>query len=682
MRSLSRLAASIAFLFSSLALAQNYTTNITLSNLQAGGASVASAQVCATPADKYGNAIPISAPTWGLVLPNPALCGTVTNGVLTGGLNVPDASHTNAPAPIFYNISIQAEVGGVPVRAPVLLNAVPNITGTSFALDTYTPAISLTAPLSNTVGYGSGVPISCTAPSIWISASSSQAYICVGGSYVSMATGPQGVPGPTGGVSAAEVTAQIAAEAAITSQQINQADYYATQNSSIVTIGSTAGGTAQSVAANTSYGPATPFGTSGSLETVNVNFSTPGIADVLILSGTAPNFTVSSRFTVTAAVAGPTTFSAGTDYPFTVVQATQYIAIYTPTGGAQMGFVTPGPNLIQFNGDPGSTTQTWSVSGGVTFSLAYSIRSFPPLAQVSALETLQSTVQTIAGSVVGSATQGPSMSLAVSGSSNDQSTYVTGYELTGGNVASVTVNLSNYFAGSTIDLLFFQSTGTNTFSLLSKVTVSPSGGGVQTFVAGVDFPAFSVPSGSYVGYYSTHVSVSYNSSPPAGTPGFWSASSSGEPASGVTQAYNFNPAPTVAPLISVSFQRLPLSQPYPISLTIDGGGSPILPGGKGYVQVPYNAVIRSVSLIGDQAGSAVVDIQRCSFAQYDPGTHPVPADSITASDKPTLSSAYKSQDTTLTGWSTQVFAGDILSFEVLSASAVTRLVLTLSAEKN
>ena len=118
-----------------------------------------------------------------------------------------------------------------------------------------------------------------------------------------------------------------------------------------------------------------------------------------------------------------------------------------------------------------------------------------------------------------------------------------------------------------------------------------------------------------------------------------------------------------------------------ITLFIDGGGSPIATGQKAFTSIPFACTIQSITLLADVAGSVVVDIWKTTYASYDPGTHPAVGDSITASDLPTLSSAYKSTDSTLTGWTTAISAGDILQFVVNSASTVTRLMLVLTVER-
>ncbi len=140
MRAVSNFIAALALCTASLVPAQtNYTTRITLANLLSGGAPTPYARVCAVPADAYGNPIPVSAPTWRLVLPSPGVCANVVAGALPNGLAVPDANHTNAAAPIRYNISIQVTTStGMPVGAPVLLGAVPDVSGATFPLDSYT----------------------------------------------------------------------------------------------------------------------------------------------------------------------------------------------------------------------------------------------------------------------------------------------------------------------------------------------------------------------------------------------------------------------------------------------------------------------------------------------------------------------------------------------------------------
>jgi hypothetical protein len=110
---------------------------------------------------------------------------------------------------------------------------------------------------------------------------------------------------------------------------------------------------------------------------------------------------------------------------------------------------------------------------------------------------------------------------------------------------------------------------------------------------------------------------------------------------------------------------------------IDGGGSAITTGIKGDIQFQYAGTINSVTLLADQSGSIVVDIWKDSYANHPPTV----ADTITASAKPTISTATKSTDTTLTGWTTSISAGDILRFNVDSITTCTRVSLILKITK-
>lgn len=115
-----------------------------------------------------------------------------------------------------------------------------------------------------------------------------------------------------------------------------------------------------------------------------------------------------------------------------------------------------------------------------------------------------------------------------------------------------------------------------------------------------------------------------------------------------------------------------------INFIIDGGGSAITTGVKGFVEIPFDCTIERVTLTADQSGSIVVDIWKDTYANYPP----VDADSITASAVPTITTATKSQDSTLTGWTTAISAGDFIGFNVDSATTVTRVTVALKVRRN
>lgn len=130
---------------------------------------------------------------------------------------------------------------------------------------------------------------------------------------------------------------------------------------------------------------------------------------------------------------------------------------------------------------------------------------------------------------------------------------------------------------------------------------------------------------------------------------------------------------------TLSSAQLPTNQKTrTIIYVVDGGGSPITTGLKGYIYVPFACTITEADLLADQAGSIVVNVWKCAYSAFDAGaTHPVAADKITASAPPTISSAVKAQDGTLTGWTASISAGDVLAFNVDSISTIQRVTLAL-----
>lgn len=110
-----------------------------------------------------------------------------------------------------------------------------------------------------------------------------------------------------------------------------------------------------------------------------------------------------------------------------------------------------------------------------------------------------------------------------------------------------------------------------------------------------------------------------------------------------------------------------------ISFVIDGGGSTISTGVKGFLLVPFACTINSVTMLGDQSGSIVVDIWKKAFTT----TLPAVGNTITASALPTITTAITSQDTTLTGWTTAVSANDMIGFNVNSVTTMQRVTVIL-----
>ena len=112
-----------------------------------------------------------------------------------------------------------------------------------------------------------------------------------------------------------------------------------------------------------------------------------------------------------------------------------------------------------------------------------------------------------------------------------------------------------------------------------------------------------------------------------------------------------------------------------INFIIDGGGNAISTGVKGFIEVQFAITIQGWSVLADQSGSIVVDVNRSTYAGFPTLT------SIAGTELPTLSSAQKNQDLTLSSWTTTIAAGDVLGFEVDSITTVQRVTVSLRGRK-
>lgn len=112
-----------------------------------------------------------------------------------------------------------------------------------------------------------------------------------------------------------------------------------------------------------------------------------------------------------------------------------------------------------------------------------------------------------------------------------------------------------------------------------------------------------------------------------------------------------------------------------VGYIVDGGDLEITVGIKGEIRIPFDCTIKSVTLIADQSGSIVIDVNKGTLAAFPT------VGSICAAALPTISSSEKSEDTSLTGWSTSLSEGDILQFEVDSVTTIERCSVLLKIIK-
>lgn len=109
-----------------------------------------------------------------------------------------------------------------------------------------------------------------------------------------------------------------------------------------------------------------------------------------------------------------------------------------------------------------------------------------------------------------------------------------------------------------------------------------------------------------------------------------------------------------------------------IGITVDGAGSVLTSGTKGFRTVDFAGTIQSWTIIANVSGSVTFDVKKSTYANF-PTTS-----SIVASAAPILSSAQKAQSSTLTDWTTTIAAGDVIEFAITDTpSTVTRATLLL-----
>lgn len=105
---------------------------------------------------------------------------------------------------------------------------------------------------------------------------------------------------------------------------------------------------------------------------------------------------------------------------------------------------------------------------------------------------------------------------------------------------------------------------------------------------------------------------------------------------------------------------------------VGDGSNVVSTGSKGSVEIPFACTIIAARLFADVTGSIVVDVKRATYSGLPTFS------SICGSAKPTLSAAQKVQDTTLTGWTTGLAAGDWLQINIDSATTIKLATLSLT----
>lgn len=113
-----------------------------------------------------------------------------------------------------------------------------------------------------------------------------------------------------------------------------------------------------------------------------------------------------------------------------------------------------------------------------------------------------------------------------------------------------------------------------------------------------------------------------------------------------------------------------------VGTSLDGGGSALSTGQKGYVTCPFAGTIVGWNITAD-TGTCTFDVWKIATG----AAVPTVANTITASAKPALATGTAIHSTGLSGWTISVSANDIFGFNLDAVSSATKLTLVLQINK-
>lgn len=370
---MNRLLHAAAALFCAVGLsASAQMTTVTASSINMAGVPVASGTISFTPVNAIG--APVGLSVGGSFYDAQAFTGTITNGAIVSGFQVPDLS---LAVPSVANTALQYQVTiyNTATKKSYTLQAVQGVQGGTWAFDHYAPTQS--AVVSSTgLMTGSAVPTTCHGASLFYTQTSpASTYECVGGSYVMQAAGSGSVSLSIGTVTTGAAGSQAAAS--ITNGLLN------------LTVPTGATGST---------------GTAGSTPTFTIGTITTGSAGsnaAVSITGTAPAYVL--NFTIPQGAAGSSGSGSSialktngtTNGSQTVLNLVQGSGITISSDGS--GNVTVAAAVSSVNGKTGALTLSASdvgadASGAAAAAQAASI----PLTQkgaASGVASLDTTAQ-------------------------------------------------------------------------------------------------------------------------------------------------------------------------------------------------------------------------------------------------------------------------------------------------
>jgi hypothetical protein len=108
-----------------------------------------------------------------------------------------------------------------------------------------------------------------------------------------------------------------------------------------------------------------------------------------------------------------------------------------------------------------------------------------------------------------------------------------------------------------------------------------------------------------------------------------------------------------------------------INFIHDSGSQDMTTGSKGSLTIDVTGRIQSWTVASEEPGLLILDVKKASFDDY-PNVI-----SICGTNRPNLNLENKNRSSDLTGWQTDIYAGDILQFNILTVQDIRRFVLSL-----
>ena len=108
-----------------------------------------------------------------------------------------------------------------------------------------------------------------------------------------------------------------------------------------------------------------------------------------------------------------------------------------------------------------------------------------------------------------------------------------------------------------------------------------------------------------------------------------------------------------------------------INYIVDSGSLSMVSGNKGSVTLDVSGILENVVILSDQQGDLTLDIKKSNYSTFPTFS------SIVGGVYVELINSRKVRDDVLSGWTKNIVAGDILTFDVVAVNNINRFLISL-----